>query len=426
MAEKERRRIALRLEGKERREEFACGTPPESRYTLFWDILKGRFGKLMLVNLCVLVSVLPIVGIAVFRYLTVSAQDVFGPFGAGLNVGYPAFPDVVGYAERSVFFSDMLYFALLIPASAIAAAGISGAMYLAGSLLRTQGVFVFKDFIHGIERGFFSVLEAALIGTVLLFGARLCGNYADWAAALGEPYAAWMIAAKIVSYLVFSLALLVCFWMISLGVTYRQGPLSLLRNALVLTFGTFPQTVLFAAVAAAPIFLVLFVSNTFLFSIGMVFYLLIGFSWFCLVWMTYSQWAFDKFIGVGEKAAVRAKETPQKENAVAKALAEKAAMNEYRRLVAVQGKSRLFSCPMKPIDDGEEPFLLSEAFSREDLTKVEESRRKMREDALRFENAHKDEERYAEYNRQFENREKALEGENKKKPKHPPKMLRRR
>ena len=54
MADTEKRGLVARwLIGKERPEDYARSTLPTSRFGLFWDILKGRFGRLMLVNLLI-------------------------------------------------------------------------------------------------------------------------------------------------------------------------------------------------------------------------------------------------------------------------------------------------------------------------------------------------------------------------------------
>lgn len=433
MADKERRGMAARLlEGKERGDVYPRSNLSPSHFSLFWDLLRGRFGKLVLLNFIVLLTLLPIVGIMAYRYLVVSAQDMLGPFGAGLNVGYPAFPDVIGYAERSVFYTDFLFFALLIPASAIAAIGVSGGMYIVRNLIRTEGIFVAKDFWQGVKRNFLSVFEALLIFTLILLLARITGNLANWNVALDHPQSGWLIASKVVGYVIMSFMLLICLWMVPLGINYKQGPFELFRNAIAMTVGTFPQTVLFAALGIAPIFIILFVSNTFLFFLATVFYLTIGISWLLLIWMDYAEWAFDRFISPDTSATQKAAggKEKAKTDAVAaaeKALAERAALREYRRLIVAQGKSRLISRPVKPIDEGAEPYHLPETFSREDLRKLSESRKTMEADVTSYEEAHKNDERYVEYNRQFEDREKALEGNGKKKkpPKRPPKMLKR-
>ena len=435
MAEREHKGLVARwLEGKERTEDYARSTLPTNRWSLFWDILKGRFGRLMLVNLLVLVTFLPLIGLIFWRYAAVASQMLTGPFGAGLGVGYPVIPDIVGTAQYMTFQNDLFFFALFIPAGVIAGIGISGGMYIVRNLVWTEGIFVANDFVRGIKRNFLNVLEAVLIFTAVLFLSRTMGNLADWFVAMDAPYAGWMVASKVVGYIVVAFMLLVCLWMISLGINYHQGPWQLFRNAIVMTVGTFPQTVFFAGLAVLPFIPVIFAKG-FLLILGLILLLLLSFSYFMLVWMDYSQWAFDRFVnpnlGVatgrglynkdGSKTASDKPSAPSEQ--------ESAAMREYKRMIVAQGKSKLVCRPIKPIDDDLEIYQLPESFSRDDLRKLRESKAAIEEDVKAYEEEHKNDEQFVEYNRQFEERERALREEDeggKKKKVRPPKMLNKR
>ena len=434
MADREKKGLVARwLEGKERSEDYARSTLPTNRWSLFWDIFKGRFGKLVLVNLIMVVTILPLAALIVWRMLALGVEGTVGPYGAGLGVGYPILPELVGYAEMSMFQADLLFFALFIPAGAIAALGISGGGYIIRNLIWTEGIFVANDFLRGIRRNYWNVFEAVFVFTLILFIARTMGNLSDWLVALGVNGAGWLIASKVMGYIFVALAVLICFWMISLGISYKQGPWALFRNAVVMTIGTFPQTVFFAALATFPVFITIFTTG--FFSIIMLLILILfGVSYALLVWLDYSQWAFDRFInpnmGIATGRGLYNKEKG-KETAAPAAPADSAAMREYRRLIVAQGKSKLVCRPIKPIDDDLEVYQLPDSFSRDDLAKLRESKQAIEDDTRAFEEEHKNDERYVEYNRQFEERERALKEEDegkKKKKKQParPKMLNKR
>ena len=434
MADREKKGLVARwLEGKVRSEDYARSTLPTNRWSLFWDIFKGRFGKLVLVNLIMVVTILPLAALIVWRMLALGVEGTVGPYGAGLGVGYPILPELVGYAEMSMFQADLLFFALFIPAGAIAALGISGGGYIIRNLIWTEGIFVTNDFLRGIRRNYWNVFEAVFVFTLILFIARTMGNLSDWLVALGVNGAGWLIASKVMGYIFVALAVLICFWMISLGISYKQGPWALFRNAVVMTIGTFPQTVFFAALATFPVFITIFTTG--FFSIIMLLILILfGVSYALLVWLDYSQWAFDRFInpnmGIATGRGLYNKEKG-KESAAPAAPADSAAMREYRRLIVAQGKSKLVCRPIKPIDDDLEVYQLPDSFSRDDLAKLRESKQAIEDDTRAFEEEHKNDERYVEYNRQFEERERALKEEDegkKKKKKQParPKMLNKR
>ncbi len=438
MARGERKGLVARwLEGKERSEDYARGTLPTSRWGLFWDIMKGRFGRMVITNLLVFLTFLPLIAILVWRWLVVGSQGLAGPFGGGLGAGYPALPNIAGAAEEMLFQTDLLFFALLIPAMVIAGLGISGGMYIIRNMIWTEGIFVANDFARGIRRNFWNVLEAVLIFSVLLFLAKTMGNLADLLIARGAPNAGWLVASKVIGYIFVALAVLICLWMISLGVNYKQGPWQLFRNAVVMMFGTFPQTLFFAALALWPIFLALFTSGIFL-IIALVLLIFIALSYGMLVWMDYSQWAFDKFVnpnlgvatgrGLYDKNKAGKGPVPKEDTGM-----DSAAMREYKRQIVAMGKSKLVCRPIKPIDDDLEIYQLPESFSREDLQKLRESKQKVVDDVEAYAEEHKDDAQYVEYNRQFDEQEKALKAEeesekkkNKKKVKRPEMLNKKR
>ncbi len=435
MANREKKGLVARwLEGKERSEDYARSTLPTSRWALFWDILKGRFGKLILVNLMVFITCIPIILIVFFHNYSIAAIGASGSYGSGLGVGYPYVPFVPGQEQWAILQLDLFYFGLLIPACVIAGIGISGGMYIIRNLIWTEGIFVANDFLRGIKRNFFNVLEAAIFFSAILFIARVVGDFSDFFVAAGSSMAGWMIASKVIGYIFVAFATLVTLWMVSLGVNYKQGPFALIRNAVVMTVGTFPQTIFFAALATWPVFLCIF-GKGILLIIGIIILFLFGISWLMLVWMDYSQWAFDKFVnpdrGFATGRGLYNKDKPSDTSPKQVSLEESAAMRELRRQIVAQGKSKLACRPIMPVDDGVDMYQLPDSFSREDLQKVRESRAAVEEDVKKYEEEHKDDAQYVEYNRIFEETERAIKedgkpGKKKKKNVKRPKLLNKR
>ena len=98
---------------------------------------------------------------------------------------------------------------------------------------------------------------------------------------------------------------------------------------------------------------------------------------------------------------------------------------EYQRIILAHGRSRLVARPIKPIDDSLQVYELPQAFTREDLKKLRNSKENIAEDTEAYAEEHKNDLRYVEYNRQFDERQKELDALDKKrkaKPKKPPKM----
>ena len=97
---------------------------------------------------------------------------------------------------------------------------------------------------------------------------------------------------------------------------------------------------------------------------------------------------------------------------------------EYQRLLLSHGRSRLVARPIKPITDSLQVYELPQSFNREDLQRLRESKEHIVEDTEQYAEEHKNDLRYVEYNKQFEERERALQDEDsKKKKRKPPKLL---
>ena len=123
MAEQKKGLITRLLEGKEKSEEYARSTLPTNRWQLFWDIFKGNFGKIVKVNLLVLLFLLPSIAIVVIRLLMENSNGVLYPFGANLGVGYPSMPSLIGLSESLTMRLDLFMYLALAVSMLIAAVG---------------------------------------------------------------------------------------------------------------------------------------------------------------------------------------------------------------------------------------------------------------------------------------------------------------
>lgn len=161
--------------------------------------------------------------------------------------------------------------------------------------------------------------------------------------------------------------------------------------------------------------------------IGAMLLILFAFAYALLVWLDFAQWAFDKFINPKIEGAKVGRGIYNKDGSSALDGNESAAAMEYKRALLAAGKSKLVSRPIKPIDDSLQVYELPSAFTREDLQKLRDSKQNITEDTVAYEEEHKNDLKYVEYNKQFEEREKALQEETdkkgRKKKRKPPKML---
>ena len=409
--------IARMLEGKERDENYARSTLPSNRWALFWDIFKGRLGKLVIVNLLMLIFFIPMIAVFVFRYMYTTVQGMMMPFASWVGVGYTPFPNLIGMPQQIVLSTNLLFGAFLLVASFIAAVGISGGIYVIRNMVWTEGIFVANDFWRGIKINFIVVLQSTVFYGVMLYLFTISINWSQYMLAVGTGNAVLNNISIALSYIAIGIVTLMFLWMLSMGGNYKLKFFQLLKNSFLMTFGLIFQNIFFGVLMAIPVLLVLL--GSFFQMIGFVILVLFGISYMLLVWFNYSQWAFDKFFeskreGGKVNRGIYAK--------VGKGGEQSKAVQEYQASIeaARSVKSDLSSRPIKPITDDLKVYELPESYSREDLAKLRESKNKIVEDTEQYAEEHKDDEKYVVYNAQFEKpkEEEADEkGKKKKKPK---------
>jgi len=168
MAEKKKGGFINRLiMGTEKSEGYARSTLPSNRWELFWDIFKGRFGKLFFINILVLLFCLLV---AFLMLILNNAMSLYGSesgFSQNIGIGYPAIPDMSGLVEQiDLVVKQQLYLALPI-CLMVAAVGISGGAYVIRNMVWTEGIFVANDFWKGVKQNYFVVMFTLLIFSLI-------------------------------------------------------------------------------------------------------------------------------------------------------------------------------------------------------------------------------------------------------------------
>ncbi len=425
MAQQKKGWLSRMYEGKEKSEDYARSTLPTNRWSLFWDIFKGNFGKIFKVNLLILLFFIPLIAVIILHSIFQEGNNLVFPFGANLGIGYPAYPNQLGLAELfAVQTSTFLYVGVIL-SSLVAAVGLAGGMYVIRNMVWTEGIFVANDFWRGIKLNYKNALQAVLVGTLIV---SLCGlllNMSEFALVIEEYEGFRLVLMRIfqgMTYVFIVFTIMIVYWMIALGVNYQNTFNKLIRNAVLLTVGTLPQTIFFIVLSLLPYVLFL-IGGSFMTSIAVILLILFGLAFTLLVWLNFAQWVFDKYLNPKIKGAkvgrgIYSKDAePEQRNSEAEL--------EYQRMLLVYGKSKLMERPIKPIDDSLQVYELPTSFTREDLKRLRESKENIAQDSEAYAEEHKNDLRYVEYNKQFEEREKALQEkeDGKKKKKKPPKLL---
>lgn len=412
--------IAKMLEGREREGAAERVALPSNRWSLFWDIFRGRISKLVIVNLLVLLFCIPMVVVFFLRYANINVQTMYMPFSGWVGTGYTPAPDLSGLQQQVIFSANVLYGALMLAAAIVAAVGIAGGIYVLRNMVWTEGVFVANDFWRGIKNNFVTVLQATVFYGALLYFLVVGVSWAQWQLALGEGAAALMIFITVLCYILMAIVTIMFLWMLTLGDGYKLGFFSLLKDSFLMTFGLFFRNVAFVAAMSIPV-LLLFLGGFFQ-MIAVILMILLGISYMLFVWVNYSQWAFDKYCAPKKAPQGAARAAASKTE---KGGAESKSAREYQEKLeeAMSVKSELAARPIKPITDDLAVYELPETFSRGDLKKLRESKELIEEDTQNFVDEHKGDERYVLYNAKFERKEEsAAPAKKSKKKKGSPKQ----
>lgn len=377
-----------------------------------WSVFKSNFGKIVLNNLFVLLFFIPAIAVLFLRVIYVSGLGYQYPFNANTGIGYPAYPGTQGLNESIYLSADLMFYGLLVVAGLIASVGIAGGAYSMKKLVNTHGKFSIKSFFHGVKTGYLNVAAPVTVFMCFYYGCVIIGDWRDLNAAR-DLSTAGATTAYVFIIIATILVGLYCAWSVAVGVSFKLKVGQLLKNTFVLLVGSPIQTIFFAGLALVPVWLLMIgVSVTLIKYLAYILFILFGFSYILLVWMSYTQWIFDMYIAPSVKKAkeeARAKMTPEE---LAAEQAEEAKRVAGELLAA--GKSELICKPILPIEDKTAVKTLSKTFSRKDLDIISEDRKKLNGEILSYEEAHKNDAVYREYNKLFADREKALKTEGKK------------
>ena len=112
--------------GKDRDEHYARSTLPSNRKELLWDIIKGRFWKLVLMNLMLIIAFLPLILVMLMQSGVSSSYSSMLPFSGGLFAGYPFIPDLYQLMFLFEFNVQIQMLLLFLPAIMFSGLILSG------------------------------------------------------------------------------------------------------------------------------------------------------------------------------------------------------------------------------------------------------------------------------------------------------------
>jgi hypothetical protein len=391
--------------GKEKSEGYARSTLPSNRWELFWDIFKGRFGKLVIVNLLMLIFFIPL-ALLIFMYAV--ARSNLGttyPFMQAFGVGYQVPISLEGVSEMVTLRANLSVFLLLPIAAMIAAVGLSGGVYVIRNMVWTEGIFVANDFWRGIKLNIKNMLLITIVYSFVFYVTMVSTSMIDYMMAVGAGKRWLFVVANVISYGILIFFSIMCMHMITMSTTYDLKFRHLFKNSMLFALGLLPQNIFFLLLGAIP-FILLLIGGFFM-GFGIILVLIMGLSLLVLVWTDFCQWAYDKFINDKVEGA-------QKNRGIYEKIKESdsGALKQYRDQLAMGMRSSLNSKPIKPITDDELKLAeLPTSFNRSDLENLRKSKEAIYEDHQKYVEEHKDDPEFmpTEEEKAFEERQKERE-----------------
>ncbi|MBE7081501.1 MAG: hypothetical protein E7372_02945 [Clostridiales bacterium] len=409
MAKKKRGLIDRFVMGSEKSEGYARASLPSNRWELGWDIFKGRFSKLFIINLLIILFCLPIFALLVFRYMSILNYGITYPFSQSFGVGYGSLPSMDGAQESIIFLVNLSSYILAPLAFGIAAVGIAGATYVIRNMVWTEGIFVANDFWHGIKKNFKQIAIIMIIYSIVFYLSSISVAMCDRVIATGTDTEWLYIATKVLTYIIIGTFSVMTLHMIVMSVTYDLKLRQLFKNSFIFSFALLPNNAFFIAIALIP-FLLLLLDGLFM-LIGIVMVFVFGFSLFLLIWVNFCQWSYDKFVNDRIKGAKKNRGIYQKIKS-----SDSGALKKYKDQLAMAEQTALNSRPVKPITDEELTIAeLPTSFSRSDIHKLEQSKQALYDDHERYVEEHtkKDKHEFTEQDKENERlrleREKRIE-----------------
>lgn len=360
------------IEGPERSENYARSTLPSNRWQLGWDIIKTNFGKIVMLNLILVVFLIPVILLLILRSGNIAFWATGVPFDNFMS--YPYIGSLNGASESILVQANTQILVFLPLCAIILAVGLSGVLYILRNMVWTEGVFVGSDFWRGVKKNFWIVMMTLFIYTVILYLGIMSVSFSNLMIATGAANTTLLQIAKILTIIMLAYITIMAMHMLTMSVTYELTFFKLVRNAFILTLSLLPTNIFFTAFAFVTILLYMIMP-----MLGIIVAILVGVSGGLLVWTVYSHWIYDKFINEKVPGAKKNRGIYEKPNA--QTFAEDLSRLGQQTFDTTYLNKR----PVKPITDYDVEIVeLPTSFNRDDLRRLEESKAAMRRDSDKY------------------------------------------
>lgn len=363
---------------------FTRTVPETGRWSYGLSVFTSGFSKNVLLNIILLVFMIPLIVLIVRAVSNIVAATYAAPFGANMLLGFMPVGNMTGLKEGLVA-SGLNEFFLFLPIALIVfGVGLAGGTYCVRNAVWGYDAPLFSSLFKGIKRNWFNVFILSAFYSLFISGAGIGVTSITYAEATGG--AAWYLTViKVCAIVLAAFLTLWYFAAVTFNASYGSSFYQLLRNSFKITLFLLPLNVLYAVIALAPF--ALFLAGQSFMTLAIMLVALFGVSFFLIVWTTYSQWVYERFIN---PSVTRKYEPTEKEIEDGKKKLEKkeeqdsangyVSVAETRGARAEEKKERLV---VQPVTESK-TVTFSEDFTRADIAALEERKKALSEQAKNY------------------------------------------
>lgn len=272
--------------GKAGKRDYSEMDMPKNRIALFFLVLKDRFFDLVKENLLQLIFWIPFLLWTMLNITAIQSLDM-SAYAEAEN----------GSASVLSSLSSFLVMWLigLIPSLLITGPSSAGAAYIMRNWARDQHAFLFSDFKDAFKSNWKQALGVSLITSLLPIVLYTAVIYYSQMAA-GNPLMFVPMIVVLSFALMWTLMLPLLY---ALMIGYEMSFKVLIKNAFLMAAATLPKMVLARLITAVPLILFvagLYFGNVILLIIMGFYYLLFGFAFSKLVYASFANGIFDKYL----------------------------------------------------------------------------------------------------------------------------------
>lgn len=288
--------------GKSGQGDFEKEDLPQTRWQLFWEMLRVRFSGLMRLNLMYVIVWLPAIffigRVLLYGYSgLVNLSEYQSQMEAG-SIAAEAYQEYFAQfqdAMRSLLFSTLVF---LIPCIGITGPATAGLCYVTRNWARDEHAFIWSDYKDAIKANWKpALLNSFITGLVPVMLYVCCTFYGSMA----QSQSAVFLLPQVICIMLGVLWLMMQMYIYPQIVTYDLNYKGVIRNGLLMAIGRLPMTVGLNLLALVPTLIFLAVSLLtpyfqYAVMIYALYYILIGFSLHRFICASYTNGVFDKLI----------------------------------------------------------------------------------------------------------------------------------